>query len=228
MVLGSEENLPMASSDTLTNRLDAEFAATHERIRGMQAESIRISEESHTRFKTFTRLRERVNELTAPRLQQLRDRFPEADSTSVPSPHGDSVSLRLDSDLVRITVAFSLSHDGALGNALLDYNLDILPVFIRFDGHFRLEIPLGPIEYDFDKIAHWLDDRIVGFVHTYMAIQFVTQYQGDNMVIDPVAHLSFPKAFAQSGIEFEGKTYHFLSEQTRREFECDPAPYTSE
>ncbi len=217
----------MASSDTLTSRLDDEFAATRERIRGMQVESIRISEASHTRFKTFTGLRERVNELTAPRLQQLRDRFPEADTTSEPSPHGDSVSLRLDSDQVRVTVAFSLSHDGALGNALLDYNLDILPVFIQFDRHFRLEIPLGPIEYDSDEIAQWLDDRIVGFVHTYLAIQFVTQYQGDNMVIDPVAHLSFPKAFAQSCLELEGKIYHFLSEQTRREFESDPDPFTS-
>jgi YHS domain-containing protein len=60
-----------------------------------------------------------------------------------------------------------------------------------------------------------------------MAIQFVTQYQGDNMVIDPVAYISFPKAFAQSGLECGGKTYHFLSEQTRREFETGPAPYMS-
>jgi YHS domain-containing protein len=217
----------MASSDTLTSRLDDEFAATRERIRGMQVESIRISEASHTRFKTFTGLRERVNELTAPRLQQLRDRFPEADTTSEPSPHGDSVALRFASDVATITLAFSLSHDGALGNAVLDYNLDILPVFIRFDRHFRLEIPLGPLEYDSDKIAQWLDDRIVGFVHTYLAIQFVTQYQGDNMVIDPVAHLSFPKVFAQSCLEYGGKTYHFLGDQTRREFGKDPTPYTS-
>jgi YHS domain-containing protein len=217
----------MASSDTLTSRLDAEFATTRERIRGMQAESIRISEESHTRFKIFTRLRERVNELTAPRLQQLQDRFPDAETTSVPSPHGDSVSLRLASDVATITVGFSLSHDGALGKALLDYTLDILPVFIQFDPHCGLEIPLDSLDYDSDKIAQWLDDRIVGFVHTYMAIPFVTQYQGDSMVIDPVAHISFPKAFAQSGLEYGGKTYHFLSEQTRREFETDPAPYTS-
>jgi YHS domain-containing protein len=217
----------MASSDTLTGRLDAEFAATRERIRGMQEEANRFSEKTQTQFQVFTRLRERIDGLTAPRLKQLQERLPGAATTSVPSPHGGSVSLRLESGLARIALGLSLSHDGPLGKAFLDYDLEILPILIRFEHHSRLEVPLDPLDCDDDQIARWLDDRIVGFVHTYMEVQFTRQYQGDNMVNDPVAHISFPKAFGQSSLERDGKTYHFLSEQTRREFEGGPAAYTS-
>src|SRR5689334_19516025 len=110
----------MASNDSLTGRLDAEFAATRDRISAEQVESVRVSDARHIRFGAFTRLRERVNELAAPRLKQLKDRLPGADMTSVPSPQGDSVSLRLAWDLAVMTVDFSLSHDGALVNAFLD------------------------------------------------------------------------------------------------------------
>jgi YHS domain-containing protein len=217
----------MASSDTLTSRLDTEFAATRERIRGMHAESIRLSGEARTQFNTFTRLRERVNDLIAPRLKQLQERLPNADSVSVPSPHGDSVALRLVSGVARITVGFSLSHDGPLEKAFLDYDLEILPVFVRFDRHDQLAIPLESGDCDYGRIAQWLDDRMVGFVHTHMEMQFMPQYQGDNMVIDPVAHISFPKAFGHSSLEYGGKAYHFLSEQTRQEFEKSPSAYTT-
>ena len=37
--------------------------------------------------------------------------------------------------------------------------------------------------------------------------------------VDPVADVRFPKAYAQSSLEKEGKTYYFISEQTHREFE---------
>jgi YHS domain-containing protein len=39
------------------------------------------------------------------------------------------------------------------------------------------------------------------------------------MVVDPVASVRFPKVFAQSTLEKGGKTYYFISDQTRREFE---------
>ncbi len=217
----------MESNNSLSGRLDAEFAATRDRISGQQAESIRVSEATHVRFDAFTLLRERLNELAAPRLKQLQDRLPGAAMTSVPSSQGDSASFRLAWDLAVMTVDFSLSHDGSLVNAFLDYNLDIVPVFIAFDRHSRLEIPLDPVACDYDKIAQWLDDRIVDFVHTYMAMQFSTLYQGDNMAIDPVAHMSFPKAFASSSMEYGGKTFHFLSEKTRRQFEQGPTAFVS-
>jgi YHS domain-containing protein len=37
------------------------------------------------------------------------------------------------------------------------------------------------------------------------------------MVEDPIAHVRFPK-FAAATLEWQGKTYYFVGEETRREF----------
>jgi YHS domain-containing protein len=213
----------MATSDSLTSRLDAEFAAAHERIRRMQEDSTRAREGMQSRFEIFTRVRERVGELLAPRLRQLQVRFPDAKTTPMRSRHGDSVALCLQSERFKVILTLSLSHDGSVGKALIDYDLDISPVFIPFARHERLEIPLDPV--DDDAITRWLDDRIVAFVRAYISIQFTKQYEGDNMVLDPVAHIRFAKMFANSSLEYGGETYYFVSEQTRREFGEKSASY---
>ena len=97
------------------------------------------------------------------------------------------------------------------------YDLEILPLYVRFNPHSELEIPLEKV--DRNAVENWLDDRLVEFAQTYVTIHFNDQYHQDRMVTDPVANVRFPKTTAQSSLEKEGKEYHFISEQTRREFE---------
>jgi YHS domain-containing protein len=40
------------------------------------------------------------------------------------------------------------------------------------------------------------------------------------MVEDPVAGIKFPKFAAADHLDWEGKTYYFSGEETRREFEA--------
>ena len=40
---------------------------------------------------------------------------------------------------------------------------------------------------------------------------------------DPVARIRFPKYLASSTLERDGRTYYFVDEETRREFEKQPA-----
>ena len=44
-------------------------------------------------------------------------------------------------------------------------------------------------------------------------------YLKDQMVEDPVAHVRFPKVAAATTLEWQGKTFYFIGEETRREFE---------
>ena len=46
----------------------------------------------------------------------------------------------------------------------------------------------------------------------------------DEFVEDPVARIRFPKYLASSTLERDGRTYYFVDEETRREFEKQPAP----
>ena len=45
----------------------------------------------------------------------------------------------------------------------------------------------------------------------------------DEFVEDPVARIRFPKYLASSTLERDGRTYYFVDEETRREFEKQPA-----
>lgn len=49
----------------------------------------------------------------------------------------------------------------------------------------------------------------------------------DQFVEDPVARIRFPKYLAASRLERDGRTYYFVDEQTRREFETQPAAQLS-
>jgi YHS domain-containing protein len=213
----------MPTTDALKTRLDAEFAAAQEQVRREGEESARANEAARQRFDTFARVRDKVRELAEPRLEQLRERFPDGKMNPVRSSQGGSVTLHLETGRARMTLSFNLSHDGAVTKVFLDYDLEVIPVFVAFDPHDRLEIALEAPDYE--QIARWMDDRVVAFAHTYLAVQFTKQYEGENIVDDPVARLSFPKVLAQSSLEYQGKTYHFVSAQTRQAFEKDPASY---
>ena len=52
--------------------------------------------------------------------------------------------------------------------------------------------------------------------------------RGRQLVEDPVAKILLPKHLASSTLERDGKTYYFVDEDTRREFEQQPPAPTKE
>ena len=73
-------------------------------------------------------------------------------------------------------------------------------------------------EVDKEAVAKWIDDRIVDFVQTYFSMGENEIYLKDEMVEDPIAHVRFPKQAASTTIEWQGKKFYFIGEETRREF----------
>ena len=74
---------------------------------------------------------------------------------------------------------------------MLSYDLEILPIFVKFNPHAELEIPLEKV--DRATVEAWLDDRLIEFAQTYVTIHFTDQYHHDHMASDPVANVRFPK-----------------------------------
>ena len=56
------------------------------------------------------------------------------------------------------------------------------------------------------------------FVQTYLSMGDNEFYLKDQMVEDPIAHVRFPNMAAAGNIEWGGKKYYFISDETRREF----------
>ena len=64
-------------------------------------------------------------------------------------------------------------------NLVLESDLLIIPILMKYERVSRLEMPIDSV--DEEAIARWLDDRIVSFVKTYVALQ------GDEFVEQNVA-----------------------------------------
>jgi YHS domain-containing protein len=80
----------------------------------------------------------------------------------------------------------------------------------------ELEFPLDAVNKD--AVAKWIDDRLVDFVQTYLSMGENEYYLKDYMVEDPIAHVRFPNMVAACNLEWGGKKYYFISDETRREF----------
>jgi YHS domain-containing protein len=120
------------------------------------------------------------------------------------------------SELARVRLKFSASTDRDVRKVVLGYDLEIIPVLLRFQPHAELEFPLEAA--DREAAGRWIDDRVVDFVRTYLSLGENDVYLKDHMVEDPVAQVRFPKFAAGATLEWQGRTYYFIGEETRREF----------
>jgi YHS domain-containing protein len=204
---------------TLIDRIDAEFSSLDDRIKQAQAERQQQHRERQQRLATFEKELEGLPALWKPRLEALLQRF--GDRVKV-TPHlaasSRAATLEFQSDLARIRLRLSAATDHDVRRLILNYDLEIIPVFIQFDSHKQADWPVEAI--DRQAVAAWIDDRIVDFVKTYLSLHTNEHYLKDHMVQDPIAGVRFPKYAAAATVEWSGKTYYFIGEETRREFEA--------
>ena len=208
----------MPNVSTLIDRIDAEFSALDGRIKEAQSERLQEHRDRQQRLATFEKDLPTLADLWKPRLEALLQRF--GDRVKV-TPHlaasSREAALEFQSELARIRLRLSAATDLDVRRLILNYDLEIVPVFIQFESHKQAEWPVDAI--DRQAVAAWIDDRIVDFVKTYLSLQTNEHYLKDHMVQDPIAGVRFPKYAAAAKAEWNGKTYYFIGEETRREFE---------
>ncbi len=209
----------MTDLKSLTERIDAEFLGFQKSVEEFQVAAQSEYEARDARFREqFVPAAKRVVELIRPRLQALVERFKDRVNVEpVVTEHLREVTLKFDSPVARIELTFRLSHDAEVKNLVLDQNLDILPILMKFDSHADLTIPMDKI--DDNAVVKWFDDRIVSFVQTVKAMHQNQYYLKSHLVADPVAGVQMPKYAAKATLEVDGKTYYFVSDETKREFE---------
>jgi YHS domain-containing protein len=222
--------------DRLVQRLSAEVDAATKRVQSLRAEAAKAFVGQEERFMRFMALTDRIHSLLQPRLEALftLSMFKTIkQSVSLDQPghegrafHGRTTTLCVpfsDDCPAKVELSFRLGHDGPIENAILDYRLEILPIFIKFDSHDQLLFPIGqPNE---EAIAAWIDEKLVGFTRTYFELSFTDQYQKQNLETDPVMNLRFPRAFATGTKEYQERTYYFYTPESSKEFEEHPSEY---
>lgn len=205
------------SDTSLADRIDAEFSAVSEKIKKFQTEQLEENKDRQKRLQKLGSVFEELRDMWRPRLEILLKKF--GDRVKVTPriiPSTREATFDFQSSLATVRLRLSASTDRDIRKVILSYDLEIIPVLMRFQPHAEAEFPLEAV--DKEAAMKWIDDRIVEFVQTYLTLNQNEIYLKDSMVEDPVAHVRFPSVIAGATLEWQGQKFYFLGKETRDEF----------
>jgi len=216
----------MTNINVLIERVEREIAAEVERQKTGWAEVLQTNRERGLRVQRYEAEAQRIIELVKPRLDALIERFKAVvKAEPIVREHTRAVNLTFAATLAKVNLRFEVFPDQEVNHLRLECTQEIVPVVVRYDKQSVLEFPLGGVKDD--EVVQWFDDRIVAFVKAYVALVrqdvALRERLKDEFVEDPVARIQFPKYLASSMLKRDGRTYYFVDEETRREFEKQPA-----
>ncbi len=225
------------SVDRLAERLSDEIAAAVERLHSLRIEaSHAFSHDQDQRFQRFVALAGHIRGILQPRIEAIMEVniFKHARRSLGLERHGPegralheetiTLSVPYSDECPAIAVlSFHVGHDGPIENAVINYGLEILPIYVEFESRATLVVSIdNPSD---EAIAAWIDDRLVEFTRTYLELYFTAQYQKQSLETDPVMNIQFPRAFAAGKREYHGRTYHFYTAESLQQFDKDPSNY---
>lgn len=205
----------MADLSSLLSRIEAQVATARQQAQLTMQDAEAAYERRRIGYEKFLVVVDRIRELAKPRLQALAEHF-KFDANPMQNEHKQGVELAFQTAMATVKLKLTASHDTDVEKLIVDYDLQILPIFIKFEPHARFETSLTAV--DEAAFEAWLDDRLVDFTKTYLEIHSNSYYQKDHLTTDPVAQIQFPKIYAQATLEQNGKKLYFISEKTRDEF----------
>jgi len=208
----------MPDINNLANRIDAEFSAVEEKVKKFQVAQVGEHQQRQQRLEQLGKVFDQLRDIWRPRLELLLKKFAgrvQATPRLVPSTR--EATFDFQSRLAHVRLKLAAFTDRDIQKLILSYDLEIIPVLMRFKHHDEVEFPLDKV--DKEAVAKWIDDRIVDFVQTYFSMGENEIYLKDQMVEDPIAHVSFPKLAAATTLDWQGQKFYFVGEETRREFE---------
>jgi YHS domain-containing protein len=176
------------------------------------------------RIEEFRTVGDRVlAEIVRPRLAAIVERFDNAilSTNAESSAHLITCQFaRCDRFPASTNLTISVSHDSAVESLVITFDLEILPVFVKFAGHDQKFFPLA--ELDEQEISTWLEAKLLEFVETYLSLERIPAYQHDNLVVDPVCGASITKNCSASHEQYAGREIYFCSEHCHRKFVAAP------
>lgn len=207
----------MSETNSLSTRIDAEFAAVEKKFKDTQVELLRECRQRRERLRRLGEAFEKLARGWQPRLQTLVRKFDgRVRVTPHITPSHRETAFEFESKQYRVRLRFSAMTDRDVSKVVLACDLEITPALFRYEQHAELEFPLDAV--DEEAAGRWADDRIVEFVRLYLSMvkdELAARYR---TVEDPVAHVRFPDFAAGATLEWGGERYYFIGEETRQEF----------
>jgi YHS domain-containing protein len=162
--------------------------------------------------------------MAQPRVEALAAHFP--NSGPVKIEHGQACVCWFGycdrfpaSTELRLTIA----HDDRLENVEISYEVRILPVFLKYDRFDKLTLPLTNL--DDQRVTEWVENKLLGFLDTYLAIETADNLQSTALATDPVCGMRLAKDGTTLRHNYRGHPYYFCSKQCCDAFTADPGAY---
>jgi Cu+-exporting ATPase len=169
-----------------------------------------------------------MDSVICPRIKKVAEFFPNAKLSPATGTLNSHLLCQFDKvpDFPATTsLRFAISPDADVRNAILTYDLEILPIYFQFQGHDQLVMPLG--EIDDRCVGQWVESKLLGFMDAYVRLQTLDQYQIENRVTDPVCGMQINRAAAVGDVEYDGRRYYFCHDECRQRFVADPQSFLS-
>jgi len=216
----------MTDIDTLIRRIDQELATEVTGQKAAWEEAARTNRERGPRLQRYDAVASHIIELLKPRLAAFIERFKAVvKAEPVVREHTRAMKLTFAASVAKVTLLFEVFPDRDVNHIRLECTQELIPVLVRYDKQSVLEFAFDAMQDD--AVVQWFDERIVAFVKAYLATVrqdvALKEQLKDQFVEDPVAKIRFPKYLASSTLERDGRTYYFVGEDTRAEFEKEPA-----
>src|SRR5262245_52164901 len=130
----------MPKIDQLLNRIDAAFSASKEKIAAFQDRQSQELRDREQRLEKFDKLLVSLQEIYRPRLEALAQKFGEKVKVTPALSRGRrEAAFSFNSELAHIDLKFSVYTDADVRNVIFRYDLQILPILMKFDSHSEAE-----------------------------------------------------------------------------------------
>jgi hypothetical protein len=171
----------------LENEIRIKLAFATERRQSEQESCERKTEEGDLRRDAYqSAARQLMGSVIRPRIEKVMDFFPNALLSPAEADTESQWCCRFQKTPefpASTKLSFVVSPDTALENAIVTYDLEILPIYFKFPGHDQIVTPTASL---FDgRIAAWVDAKLLGFVDVYLQLQTHDQYQKSYQDAEP-------------------------------------------
>jgi len=177
------------------------------------------------RHKRYALIASHLNEqIVGPRLETFARHFPNAKLKAVDPMGGHTCWLGYCERFPASTkVTFAVGHDVRLEKVSVGYEVSMVPVFVKFNEHDRLTLPLDQV--DDETVAEWVERRLLEFIDTYLRIDRGGEDFAADTTVDPVCGMRISRSLAVASTQYLGHAYYFCSADCESKFSQDPTAY---
>lgn len=178
------------------------------------------------RNQQFAEVAKQLNmDIIRPRLETVAGYFVNASMRPDEPPNGCSCWFGYCERFPATTkVSFAIEHDARFEKLIVHTETYMMPVFLRFNEQDNL--PLAFDEVDDQKVAAWVEERLLEFVADYLRIDRGGEDYNDDMASDPVCGMRIGRSAAAGSDSYYGHPYFFCSAECLARFRQDPKSFT--